>query len=391
MKQLLAMLLATLMSISGSVNQPVEAWNEGSHFNELSNYDIDTHLSHEINPEDEATFQDAVTLLLRLNKYSIYNLYTELSLKDGENSKLVIRGEYTDDIWKSPISRYLFTEVLHFYTVYYQKDLETINDIVYMDDYFYDWFETPEIYGKPIKDIIKYGLLDRKENGNFDGSSSVTYEEIATVMCRVINKDERIKLEKLPKEDDFSQLFAEYTTTSTNSKNGNFNINKAAESINDTIVESGGTFSYYETIGNPNKANGYKEANIISGGKYVKGYGGGVCQDATTLFNAALLSNMTIVERRNHGLKSSYVKPGYDATFATGSIDFKFRNDYSTPIKIKANFDYETLKLTVQIYGSKRETIPEVKLYAVGGGHSWELFREVNGEVNYSTKSYYRD
>ena len=64
--------------------------------------------------------------------------------------------------------------------------------------------------------------------------------------------------------------------------------------------------------------------------------GGGICQTSSTLYNAALLANLEIVDRSNHQFLTSYVDPGRDATVAWGSIDFKFKNTRAYPIKIEA-------------------------------------------------------
>ncbi|WDU83785.1 VanW family protein [Caloramator sp. Dgby_cultured_2] len=81
---------------------------------------------------------------------------------------------------------------------------------------------------------------------------------------------------------------------------------------------------------------GYKEAPVIINGTLVPGLAGGICQVTTTVYNAALLANFDIIERRPHGLKVSYVPPGRDATISGTSIDFKFKNTSNAPIYIKA-------------------------------------------------------
>ena len=78
-----------------------------------------------------------------------------------------------------------------------------------------------------------------------------------------------------------------------------------------------------------------KNAKVtFENGRVVDGLAGGICQVSTTIYNAALYSNMEIVERKNHMFPVSYAPKGQDATVVMGSIDFKFRNSTSNPIKL---------------------------------------------------------
>jgi len=70
------------------------------------------------------------------------------------------------------------------------------------------------------------------------------------------------------------------------SGNRQWNIELACQRISDAVVTAGSTFSYNAICAPYTKANGYKMApNISSDGE---GYGGGVCQVTTTLYNAVL-------------------------------------------------------------------------------------------------------
>ena len=102
-----------------------------------------------------------------------------------------------------------------------------------------------------------------------------------------------------------------------------------------------------------------------SNGGYVDEYGGGICQLATTLYNAALLAEVNISERYNHSMTVGYTDYGLDATINdSGSKDLKITNDFDFPIYIEAsvNGSYNTYT----IWG--KETRPanrELKFYGV--------------------------
>ena len=111
----------------------------------------------------------------------------------------------------------------------------------------------------------------------------------------------------------------------------NINLNTALSYINGSIVEPGEIFSYCQKAGPFNKY-GYVF--------YYEFVGNGVCQIATTTYNAALLGGLEIVKRYPHDKKSLYVDGGLDATVASYSsgwcVDMQFKNTYDYPIYIKA-------------------------------------------------------
>jgi len=130
-------------------------------------------------------------------------------------------------------------------------------------------------------------------------------------------------------------ILGEYTTKfSSGAKARNENIRLAADALKGKTIQPGEVFSYNNTVGPTTKKNGYKRARIFVSGKKSYGYGGGVCQVSSTLFNAAELAGMEIIERHNHSLPVEYVPRGKDAATSHGSVDLKFKNTLSYPVKI---------------------------------------------------------
>lgn len=126
------------------------------------------------------------------------------------------------------------------------------------------------------------------------------------------------------------------TKYNTNNKNRAYNIEKAVKLLDGTTVKAGETFSYNDTIGDTSKKQGYKKAKIFIKGEETEGYGGGVCQLSSTLFNAAELADLEIVERHPHSKKVDYVGEGRDAATSYGGIDLKFKNTKQYPVTIHA-------------------------------------------------------
>ncbi|MFR2533872.1 MAG: VanW family protein [Clostridia bacterium] len=155
-------------------------------------------------------------------------------------------------------------------------------------------------------------------------------------------------------EEAFPTVLGEYTTIyDVSNKNRSINLELASDKINGTIVLPGETFSYNKTVGERTIAQGYKEAAIYSGGKVVDGIGGGICQLSSTLYNTVLYANLEIISRTNHRFLTSYVPTGRDATVSWGTIDFKFKNTRTYPIKIVSSVKNGVVK--IGIYGIQEE------------------------------------
>jgi vancomycin resistance protein YoaR len=128
------------------------------------------------------------------------------------------------------------------------------------------------------------------------------------------------------------------------------NIALAAKLVDGTVVDPGETFSLNAAMG-PRTANrGFDYAPVIAADNVLRqGVGGGICQYATTLFNAVFFAGLPVVERRAHSLYISHYPIGRDATVAWGAIDFKFKNDTGRSVMIRSWIDGGAL--TVALVG----------------------------------------
>jgi vancomycin resistance protein YoaR len=113
------------------------------------------------------------------------------------------------------------------------------------------------------------------------------------------------------------------------------NLRMAAELVNGTIVPEGAVFSTNRAIGPRNAAAGWREAKMFVDGQIVSGTGAGICQCSTTIYNAALLAGLPIVERHQHMFRVSYAPASRDAAIYWGSKDMRFRNNTGGPIYVQ--------------------------------------------------------
>lgn len=144
-------------------------------------------------------------------------------------------------------------------------------------------------------------------------------------------------------------MIAAYTTDTTGDSDRNTNIRLACEAINGTALMPGETFSFNKATGERTTAKGYRSAGAIAAGQSIEEVGGGICQVSSTLFNAVARANLEIVERSPHAWPSTYVDRGEDATVNWPNLDFKFKNNTSSPIFIITY--YKDRKMSAEIWG----------------------------------------
>lgn len=197
---------------------------------------------------------------------------------------------------------------------------------------------TDEVTGLHLNEELLYQtLMDTLESKNYRASIRMEAEKTFPSVTRV------------ELMNSFS-LISSYTTQTTSDQNRNNNVDLAARAVMGKVVMPGEEFSFNQTTGQRTTEKGYLPAAAIAGGTTVDEVGGGVCQVSSTLFNAAVMADMTIVKRSPHTWPSNYVDKGRDATVNWPNLDFVFRNDRSTPIFIVAY--YQNRQCTVEIYGA---------------------------------------
>ena len=204
-----------------------------------------------------------------------------------------------------------------------------------------------------------------RENGVFQLTDSVTGIEVDVEATKErLNEavrggiTEPIRLEAVVTEtqpartgEQLAQIQDVLGTFSTNFSTGNAsrskNLRNGASKVNGCILMPGEEFSAYVTLTPFTIENGYASAGSYANGPVVDTVGGGACQLCTTLYNAALLSEMEITQRQNHSMVVGYVKPSQDSAIAGTVKDLKFKNPYETPIYIEGGVNGGTLTFTI--------------------------------------------
>lgn len=162
-------------------------------------------------------------------------------------------------------------------------------------------------------------------------------------------------LKKTPAKIVYHQLkekiseVGSYQTPIVQSHEGRiFNIDLATSAIQYLVVQPQENFSFNDAVGPCTKERGYVEAPVIfqtpEGPVMDLGSGGGICQLSSTLYNAAVMAGMQIIERHPHSMPVSYVPRNQDATIVWGVKDLKFKNTRSYPVMIQIARDGLGLK-----------------------------------------------
>jgi vancomycin resistance protein YoaR len=128
------------------------------------------------------------------------------------------------------------------------------------------------------------------------------------------------------------------------------NIHLLGDALDGKMIPPGGTFSFNSAVGERTAAKGYQEANAIVKGKLVPQLGGGICQVATTMFNAVFFSGFPVVERQNHSFYISHYPTGRDATVSWGGPDLRWRNPTKQWVLVAVGYSSDSI--TVSLYGT---------------------------------------
>lgn len=141
--------------------------------------------------------------------------------------------------------------------------------------------------------------------------------------------------------------------------NREYNIELCLDTLNGSLIAPGQNWNWNEIVGNCDEAAGYKEANVIVNNKYEKSSGGGICNVATGVFNAAYEAGLPIVERTNHSLYQPNYPLGRDAAVSWEYPTLVFTNDTDHYILVTASYD--GVDMTISIWGtSPHRTVESV-------------------------------
>jgi vancomycin resistance protein YoaR len=147
------------------------------------------------------------------------------------------------------------------------------------------------------------------------------------------------------------ELMGSFTTKHACCQSRVKNIHRIADLIDGVIVLPGATFSINEYVGPRTFENGFVAAKSIQDGDMMDTIGGGICQFATTFYNAALRSGVEILERQAHSYWFERYPMGHEAALSYPKPDVVIRNDTKSGLLIRTAYDDRSI--TVKFYGDR--------------------------------------
>ena len=226
----------------------------------------------------------------------------------------------------------------------------------------YPFTFTDETYGRvlniePIKDRL-YQMVSTMESGNVELQPERLEPNV--------RKADLMKHYMLR-----SSVYTPIDKHSTDERN--MNIAHAFDYVNGYVLEAGKTFSFNNVVGERTEARGFYPAIEYVYGEHVEGFGGGVCQASTTLYQAAVCAGLQILKREPHSDSVSYAEYGKDATVywvGKRKIDLTFKNNTDDPIYIVAAVQKDP--------SNKKRLIAKVSMYGQDMGDvRYELQSEI--------------
>lgn len=171
----------------------------------------------------------------------------------------------------------------------------------------------PGQIGMSVQDEKFLGAI---ENGIFEGEHRYTVP---------VKKDKpeltTAEAEELKPTDLLSSYQTNYMTYD-DSPGRVRNLEIASGAVNGTLLAPGEVFSF-NALAEPLD---YAETKVIVKGRVDEAEGGGLCQVSSTLYMAANLAGLDVIERHPHYAELPYIQPGFDATVWFGALDMQFEN-----------------------------------------------------------------
>ena len=122
------------------------------------------------------------------------------------------------------------------------------------------------------------------------------------------------------------------------------NVARSAEALHGLVLLPGEIFDFNAAVGERTAERGYAPAPSLLDGETADTVGGGICQTAGTLYMAALLADLEILERSGHSSPSSYMPLGLDAAVSWGGKNLRFRNDPGYPHRLAVQVEESALR-----------------------------------------------
>ncbi|MEZ0494560.1 VanW family protein [Kineococcus sp. TBRC 1896] len=205
--------------------------------------------------------------------------------------------------------------------------------------------ETPQVVPAVAGRAVPPQDLARAVTGALTGAPPTRRAEV-----ELVESAPQLSTEEL-QQLGIVERISTFATNLTANRARTENIRIAAGHVDGTILRPGEEFSLNDTVGERTPERGFNRAPVISGGRLVDDYGGGVSQLSTTLFNAVFFAGLDEIEHRPHSFYISRYPEGREATIDWRTIDNRFRNDSGHGVYVQAGIVGN--QVVVSMYGTR--------------------------------------
>ncbi len=132
------------------------------------------------------------------------------------------------------------------------------------------------------------------------------------------------------------------------------NMRLAAAMIHGVRLGSGELLSLSRLVGEPSEARGFRSGPVLFRGGLASASGGGLCQIATTVYDAALLADLEILEKHGHSAdlwgEQRLAPLGADAVYVHLRKDLAVRNRGPSPVVVHLEVDEGGTAVTCRVW-----------------------------------------
>ena len=252
-------------------------------------------------------------------------------------------------------------------------------------DYTVDGSEVSVEPGQNGQKVEGEKLLDNVEAGLFDGKREYKVPVAVTEPDFTTEEAKALKPTKLLGKYDTNYL------TYDDSPGRVTNLKIASNAVDGVLLAPGEVFSF-NAHAEPLRDQ-YKDTKVIIKGRVDTAEGGGLCQVSSTLYMAANMAGLDVIERYPHYAELPYIRPGFDATVWFGALDMQFLNDSDGYILVREWVDESTGNVYAEIWGRPNGIEVDMKSEKVSTKKDkrgkpvtkWVTYQKVtrNGEVLY--------
>ncbi len=169
------------------------------------------------------------------------------------------------------------------------------------------------------------------------------------------------------------------------------NLKLAGAEINRYTLAPGEIFSFWNIIGNPTSAKGYKKGRNLVNGKLSEEEGGGLCQLSGIIYHIALINGLEILERYPHSVdiyteETRFTPLGADATIVYGYKDLRIKNN--SPGILRFEFVVEMDQLTCKLQSTEKMESREIVFERVKPNEVMTSYQKNGSSVHIATSIY---